>query len=196
MKLLEKTKKIYYKAYNSLLFKYKKLDGLKKIDIRGGIHIYGCRHPAIAFGENIVINSSVHANPSGGAYTIFTVYDSGKLVIGNNTGISNSVIVCRESVSIGNNVNIGVNNVIYDTDMHPVEYGKRKDNFNEYAKKAPVVIDDGAWICGHCIILKGVHIGKRSVVAAGSVVTCDIPDDELWGGNPAKFIKKINVREV
>lgn len=195
MNLFRKAKKIYYRAHNSLLFKYKKLNGLRRIDIRGNIHIYGCRHPVIAFGENIVINSSVYANPSGGNHTVFAVYDGGKLVIGNDTGISNSTIVCRESVSIGDNVNIGANNVIYDSDMHPVDYRKRKDNLNEYVKSAPVVIEDGAWICGHCVILKGVHIGKRSVVAAGSVVTCDIPEDELWGGSPAKFIKKINVDE-
>ena len=55
----------------------------------------------------------------------------------------------------------------------------------------PVVIKDGAFIGAHCIILKGVSIGEKSVVGAGSVVTKSIPDGEIWAGNPAKFIRRI-----
>lgn len=189
---LKKIQRIYDNIYNGFLFYYKKLDGFGRIDIRGRILIGGCRNPRISFGENIVINSSERANPAGGYRTILTVYESGQLTIGNNTGLSNSMIVCRKSVFIGSNVNIGANNVIYDTDMHSVDYEKRMGNLSQYVRSEPVVIEDGAWICGHCIILKGVHIGRRSVVAAGSVVTHDIPDNELWGGNPCKFIRKIN----
>jgi acetyltransferase-like isoleucine patch superfamily enzyme len=47
------------------------------------------------------------------------------------------------------------------------------------------------FIGARCIILKGVTIGEKSIVAAGSVVTKNIPEGEVWGGNPAKFIKKI-----
>ena len=53
-----------------------------------------------------------------------------------------------------------------------------------------VHIGDGAFIGVGSIICKDVTIGKNAIVAAGSVVTKDIPDDEIWGGNPAKFIKK------
>ena len=55
----------------------------------------------------------------------------------------------------------------------------------------PVVIKDGAFIGAHTIVLKGVTIGERSIVGAGSVVTRSIPDYEIWAGNPAKFIKKV-----
>ena len=128
----------------------------------------------------------------GGVRTVIAICEKAKLLIGDNAGISNSTIICHESITIGNNVQIGANNIIYDSDMHSVEYEDRIHVPDVKIKKAPVIIDDGAWICGHCIILKGVHIGKRSVVAAGSVVTSDIPDDELWGGNPCRFIRKIN----
>lgn len=56
---------------------------------------------------------------------------------------------------------------------------------------APIVIEDDVFIGAHCIISKGVTIGARSIVAAGSVVVKSIPPDEVWGGNPARFIKKV-----
>lgn len=56
---------------------------------------------------------------------------------------------------------------------------------------SPVVIKDGVFIGAHCIILKGVTIGEKSIIGAGSVVTKSIPDGEIWAGNPAKFIRRI-----
>ena len=58
----------------------------------------------------------------------------------------------------------------------------------------PVVIRDGAFIGAHSIILKGVTVGEKSVVGAGSVVTRSIPDGEIWAGNPARFIRKLDTR--
>jgi acetyltransferase-like isoleucine patch superfamily enzyme len=55
-----------------------------------------------------------------------------------------------------------------------------------------VRIEKGVFIGADCIILKGVTIGEYSVVAAGSVVAKIVPPGEIWGGNPAKFIKKVN----
>ena len=52
-----------------------------------------------------------------------------------------------------------------------------------------MVIEDDVFVGTSCLILKGVTIGARSVIAAGSVVTHNVPPDEIWGGNPAKFIK-------
>ncbi|MBP5973266.1 acyltransferase [Brasilonema sp. CT11] len=54
---------------------------------------------------------------------------------------------------------------------------------------APIVIEDGAWLGTHVVVLPGVTIGKGAIVAAGSVVTKSIPAYEVWGGVPAKFIK-------
>ena len=52
-------------------------------------------------------------------------------------------------------------------------------------------IGDKVWIAANSVITKGINIGNGAVVAAGSVVTKDIPEHELWGGTPARFIKKI-----
>lgn len=56
---------------------------------------------------------------------------------------------------------------------------------------APVIIEDNAFIGARSIILKGVTIGANSIIGAGSVVTKSIPANEIWAGNPAKFIRKI-----
>ena len=55
----------------------------------------------------------------------------------------------------------------------------------------PIAIGDNAFIGAHSTILKGVTIGANSIIGAASLVTTNIPDNEIWGGNPAKFIRKI-----
>ena len=76
--------------------------------------------------------------------------------------------------------------------------GRRDHRFDVPGKKTwdgermegePVVVDDDVWIGTGSIILSGVHIGQGSIVAAGSVVTKDIPPYEIWGGNPAVKIR-------
>jgi acetyltransferase-like isoleucine patch superfamily enzyme len=56
-----------------------------------------------------------------------------------------------------------------------------------------IYIKKGASIGASAVILGGISIGENSMIGAGSVVTKDIPDNELWFGNPAKFIRKINI---
>ena len=84
---------------------------------------------------------------------------------------------------------IGGNVKIYDTDFHFVDHNRRINE--DGSKTAEVIIKEGAFIGAHSIILKGVTIGERSVIGAGSVVTKDIPSDELWAGNPVEFIRKL-----
>lgn len=55
---------------------------------------------------------------------------------------------------------------------------------------APIVIEDDAWLGTHVVVLPGVTIGRGAVIGASSVVTCDIPAWEIWGGVPARFIKQ------
>ncbi|RMG25009.1 MAG: acyltransferase, partial [Methanobacteriota archaeon] len=108
----------------------------------------------------------------------------GHLSIGEMTFINkNSVIACMESITIGNNVLIADHVSIFDHDHGLV-------NRSEYRTK-PVLIEDNVWLGSHSVVLKGVRIGKGSIVAAGSVVTKSIPPNEIWGGVPARFMKKI-----
>lgn len=93
-------------------------------------------------------------------------------------------------IQIGENVNIGSDCKIFDHDFHSIDYETRIHGDSEI-KTSPVHIDDGAFIGTNSIILKGVTVGKHSVVGAGSVVTKTIPDNEIWAGNPARFIRKL-----
>lgn len=148
----------------------------------------------IEIGDHSTINSSVMANPIGGSpCTIFTALPGGELLIGKNTGISNCAIFARRRVQIGDNVLIGAGAKIYDNDFHPVDFTDRMNK--EVPSCKPVEIKDGAFIGAHCLILKGVTIGKNSVVGAGSVVTKNIPDYEVWAGNPARFIRMVEDEE-
>jgi acetyltransferase-like isoleucine patch superfamily enzyme len=143
-------------------------------------------------GNSVIINSSFYSNPIGSVpKTIIIVRENATLKIGNNTGISNSCIYCTKFISIGNNVFIGGGVKIYDTDFHSIYYVDRNISHNLNAKSKSIIIEDNVFIGGHSIILKGVTIGQNSVIAAGSIVTHNVPPNEVWGGNPIKFLKKL-----
>lgn len=144
----------------------------------------------ISFGQNVKINSSMKSNPIGGnERTILFAEHGAEIVIGNNVGISNTVIHAAQRIVIEDNVLIGGDCRIYDTDFHAIEFNDRIENKNTLVK--PIIVKSGAFIGAHCIILKGVSIGKKSVIGAGSVVTKSVPDGEIWAGNPAKYIRKV-----
>jgi len=119
-------------------------------------------------------------------------FENGKIAFGNSSGCSFATLSSRSSITIGNRVLIGANAKIYDHDFHPASpklrnSGKEQD----HVATRPVIIEDDVFIGADCIVLKGVAIGKGSVIAAGSVVVKNVPAGEIWGGNPAKFIKKL-----
>ncbi|MNR14199.1 Maltose O-acetyltransferase [compost metagenome] len=88
---------------------------------------------------------------------------------------------------------IGGSVKIWDTDFHSINPHIRTASIDNDIRTKPVFIDDYAFIGGGSIILKGAKIGKNSIISAGSVVTKEVPSNEIWGGNPAKFIKKIEI---
>ena len=144
----------------------------------------------IVIGDKVTINSAPMANPIGGqGWTILVAQKGAKITIGDGSGISNCAIFAAKGVTIGRQVMIGAGVKIYDTDFHPVDFTARMEN--KPPKKAAVTIENGAFIGAHSIILKGVTIGEKSVIGAGSVVTGNVPANEIWAGNPAKFIRKI-----
>ena len=92
-------------------------------------------------------------------------------------------------IKIGNNAMLAPGVHIY-TATHPLDPTERNSGY-EYGK--PVNIGDNVWIGGRAVICPGVTIGDNVVVAAGSVVTKDVPDNVVVGGNPAKIIKEIRL---
>jgi acetyltransferase-like isoleucine patch superfamily enzyme len=147
---------------------------------------------------NITIGKGfrVHSGNRTGSDTFpsskITVMEGATLKIGNNSGMANTVLWCRERIEIGDYVNIGTGCFIMDNNFHSTNWQIRMSGEeNGQIATAPVIIKSHAFIGAHCIINKGVTIGEKSMVAAGSVVVKDVPDGELWGGNPAKYIKRI-----
>lgn len=145
----------------------------------------------VIIGNNVAINSNYVSNPIGGnCFTSIYVKQGARLTIGDNTGISNTAIVCSREINIGKYVFIGGDCKIYDTDFHSLNFEKRHRLPDNDVRSSAVNIKYGAFIGTGAIILKGVTVGEKSIIGAGSVVACDIPDNEIWAGNPARFIRK------
>lgn len=146
----------------------------------------------VKYGHNFSMNNGLRYNPIGFPQPC-TIYvgSNAILTIGNNVGISQTSIICHKEIEIKNNVKMGGGSKIYDTDFHSLDANDRlsfkKDMQNK--KSAKVTIGNNVLIGAGSIILKGVTIGDNSIIGAGSVVTKTIPANEIWGGNPAHFIK-------
>ncbi len=186
---------------NRLRFIYKRVKVGKGFRARGLIFcVNGYRIPFtgpanIVIGDSVRINSSRKAGDGGGIKTTLrTITTEGKIEIGNRSGLSNVCIVAASLVKIGERVLIGAGTTIYDTDFHSV-YSQERSSENRNVGVKPVVIENDVFIGANSIILKGSKIGEGAVIGAGSVVTGRIPAHEIWGGNPAKFIKVVKEQE-
>ena len=144
-----------------------------------------------------ILGVSYGSFETGGGLMKLYISRKGQLIIGENANFANKWEVGypnKISITIGNNVHIGGSTKIYDTNFHNMNYNERRvAELNGETKTSPVIIEDDVFIGTGVLIGKGVTIGARSIIAAGSVVVKSVPADELWGGNPAKFIKKINI---
>ena len=113
------------------------------------------------------------------------LFDGAVLEVGpggySNIGLT---IICGQSIKMGEDVICGRHVTIRDTN------GNHIINSSEYQTTKPVVIGDHVWLCERSIILPGVNIGSGSVVAAGAIVTHDVPANCLVAGVPAKVIRK------
>lgn len=109
-----------------------------------------------------------------------------RLKVGNNSRINGAHLSVRKEIIIGNNVRISPYVLMMDTDHHNIY-----DHFEGQAKTESIIIEDDVWIASKATILKGVRIGEGSVIAAGAVVTKDVPPYTVAAGVPARIIKKL-----
>lgn len=175
---------------NKSIFKVRNIQYGKQLQTYGTIFVRGTG--TISIGNSVSITSCRETNPIGGdTKTILFAKESGRIKIGNNVGLSNVAIVALSEIVIEDNVLIGGNCKIYDHDFHSLKYEERIVSPDLGVKSAAVKIKKGAFIGAHTIILKGVTIGEKCIVGAGSVVTKSIPDSEVWAGNPAKYIRTV-----
>ena len=173
----------------------KELDRMKiphgKCKIYGIARFYKSNSGTITIGDNFICNSG-NLGPGIAQSECKIISDGGNITIGNNVGISSSVIFSNKSIIIEDNVAIGAGCIIFDTNFHSLNPNIRgtKDDLTS-ARTSPVKICKHAFIGSRCIITKGITIGENSIVAAGSVVVKDIPANQIWGGSPAKFLKEL-----
>lgn len=143
----------------------------------------------LTIGDKSMVYSSLKTNS-----------DSSAITIGNRCFIGSSLIDCFDSINIHDDVLVSSNCFICDHDGHSTTFDYRKNDVEDLwnnkkdwsqVKKSNIEIESGAWIGRNAVILKGVTIGQESIVAAGSVVTKDVPKFTVVAGNPAKVIKKL-----
>jgi acetyltransferase-like isoleucine patch superfamily enzyme len=169
------------------------------IQVKGRPVIHVGKGGQMSLGKAFRMNNGLKYNRIGRqAPCQFIVAADAKLQIGDHVGMSHSAIVCKNEISIGNHVTIGGNVVIYDTDFHSLDPELRQDAVldQENVVSRPVHIEDYVFIGAHSTILKGVRVGRGAIIGACSVVARDIPEGEIWAGNPAAFIRKVNHRHI
>jgi acetyltransferase-like isoleucine patch superfamily enzyme len=136
----------------------------------------------IEIGNNCRFLSSTFSNILGiyKPCNLMATERNSSLLIGSNCGFSGTTIACAKLINIGNNVRCGSNSLITDSDWH-------FDDVRSGGSK-PIIIKDGVWLGSNVVVLKGVTIGKNSLVAANSVVFQSIPDNCVAAGNPCVVV--------
>jgi galactoside O-acetyltransferase len=142
---------------------------------------------------------------------IFFESQEGKVEIGDRVYIGGGSIMSRSSVTIGSDVTMAWGVSIFDHNSNALDWRHRArtvkhfyENYGtpscyemldwEGVDTAPIVVDDKAWIGFDAVILKGVTIGEGAVVGARAVVTRDVEPYTVVAGNPARLVKRIEVR--
>lgn len=124
-----------------------------------------------------------------------------KVIIGNRSYIGRSTLVSAEHIEIGDDVLISWGVTIVDHDSHHIDFSLRKNDVIDWGhgqkdwthvNRAPVTVMSKVWIGFNVIVLKGVTIGTGSVVAAGAIVTKDVPAWTVVAGCPAKVVKELS----
>jgi acetyltransferase-like isoleucine patch superfamily enzyme len=133
----------------------------------------------------------------------FSIGPRGSCKVGEFTLLNGAIIMAEERIEIGSHCLISWNVGIADSDFHPLDPVQRRIDAMALApffkdrpprpeiRTKPVIIKDNVWIGMGAVILKGVTIGENSVVAAGSIVTKDVPPSTVVAGNPAVVVKEL-----
>ena len=152
----------------------------------GFLRVSKCKDSVIKVGSNCRFMSKTIGNSIGINHLCMLTTQSPMttISIGDNCGFSGTSIWCFDKITIGNNVRIGANVLIMDGDAH--------QNDPRAGNNAPIEIQDNVWIGANVMVLKGVTIGRNSLIGAGSIVVKDIPANTIAVGNPCKPIRQLS----
>jgi acetyltransferase-like isoleucine patch superfamily enzyme len=180
-----------------------KLQGCKPADgfkTSGKCSFKARKSNSIRIARNVTLLGGWRSNRVGLSNPVLLqTFGDGRIEIGENSGGSGVVISSRSQVQIGTSVNLGGNVRIYDHDFHALDFEKRRLPFKEqetFVRTSPIRLGDDVFVGANAMILKGVTIGSRTIVAAGAVVLRgDYPADAILAGNPATIRRKTNQTE-
>ncbi|WP_316796885.1 acyltransferase [Pedobacter agri] len=191
LKAFQKISKLKNRLVNNFILNINKVYFERDIEIHGILNVRNIGN--IHIGRKFSVNSGVNFNPIGGdtICNLITQTKEAVISIGNNVGISNSTIYAWAEIIISDNVIIGGGTRIWDSDFHSTNSITRMSAFDNDISSKPIHIKEYVFIGGGSIILKGVTIGENSIIAAGSVVTKNIPANCIAGGNPCVVIKSL-----
>ena len=154
-----------------------------------------------AIGRNLVSNGRLHLSGPGRirigdecnawaraeSNVLATFSPDAVITIGDNVRLNGAGIQAATSVTVGDDCILGSCTIV-DTDHHSVDVGRRP---GAAAASSPVVIEDNVWIAGMATVLKGVRVGRDSVVGFGAIVSTDVPAGVVVAGNPARVVRNL-----
>jgi acetyltransferase-like isoleucine patch superfamily enzyme len=183
----------------TLMFKLKALifgvENSSNVKCYGPIHIMRAPKSIISVGNNVtIVSSSMRCSASSiwAPTKLRTLGQTARIIIEDNVGLNGTSITARsKTIRICKGTMVGPNVVIMDLDGHALWPPENRLTNPAFELDNDVIIGSNVWIGSSCIILKGVIVGNNSIIAAGSVVTRNIPSNVLAGGVPAKIIREL-----
>lgn len=189
--VLRSVRRSLYWPRDYLFCKWKGLVWASSWQFHGLPLVFVVRGARVNIGERFICTSDPRMNSIGliQKTNIRVGRPDAAISIGDDVGISGATLSATMGISIGHRVFIGSGCLISDSDAHPLSAVDRHDRTK--IGRAAIRIGDDCFIGARSIILKGVTIGERSVIGAGSVVSSDIPAGVIAAGNPAKVVREI-----
>lgn len=160
-------------------------------------YFYRTPHSKIQLSDNCRILNSFKSNHIGSMTRsrLCTLTPTASIMIGKRVGMSAVTISAHESISIGDDTQIGAGTIIVDSDFHNVRSIDVNERHHSLGPTSPVIIGKNVFIGTRCTILKGVTIGDNAVIGANSVVTKNIPDNAIAAGNPIHIIRTLDISQ-
>ncbi|MBS0446509.1 MAG: acyltransferase [Proteobacteria bacterium] len=180
-------------------FGLSRLFGRQGVETRGAVRCYGlpiidrCAGSEISIGARVALCSVSRYTALGVSRPVIlrTLRAGAAIVIGDDVGLSGTVICAATSVAIGDRCMFGADVTLFDTDFHAVDRVDRRYLPESCASTRAIVIEDDVFIGAGATILKGVRIGRGSVVGAHAVVSSDVEPSTVVAGNPAVVVRRL-----
>ena len=184
--------KLMYAIYSPFQNLKLKLSGVKTkglVYTGGSLFISRAKRSTIIIGSGCRFMSKECGNLIGLNHRcMLSTVGSSKLIIGNRCSFSGVSLRCFGDITIGDNVRVGANTIVISGDAHQDD--------PRAGKNKPITIEDNVWIGANVMVLKGVTIGRNSIVGAGSIVTKSISANVIAAGNPCKVIRPLDAETI